>query len=91
MNILAAAGFVPAARAPRAFIALAAGGKLTFFALLVGCWAVGTVPMRLPLAGTGDLVFGLLFVVWLLEVRGLASNDVNPAVAAGVPASRARG
>jgi len=59
--------------------------------LLAGCWAAGTVPLRLPLVGAGDLVFGVLFVVWLLGVRGVASDDVRPAVPAGVPASRARG
>ena len=80
-----------AGRAERLFITLAAGGKLTFFTLLAGCWAAGTVPLRLPLVGAGDLVFGVLFVVWLLGVRGVASDDVRPAVPAGVPASRARG
>ena len=37
------------------------------------------------------LVLCVLFVVWLLGVRGVASDDVRPAVPAGVPASRARG
>jgi len=78
-------------RAERLFITLAAFGKLSFFALLVACWAVGAVPMRLPLLGTGDLVFGMLFVAWLLGVRGIASQPVQPAVPADVRASRARG
>ena len=80
-------------RAERLFITLAALGKLSFFGLLVGCWAVGALPMRLPLLGTGDLVFGMLFVTWLFSVRGPAAHrrDVRPPFPADVPASRARG
>lgn len=58
-----------AGRADRLFIGVAAGGKLSFFGLLVCFWAMGAVPGRAPLTGTGDLVFGLLFVAWLLSVR----------------------
>ena len=60
-------------RAERLFIALAAGGKMSFFGLLVGCWAVGTVPIRLPVLGTGDLIFAMLFLAWLVSVRAPAS------------------
>jgi len=78
-----------AGHAERLFITLAAFGKLSFFTLLVGCWAAGAVPVRLPLLGMGDLVFGVLFVAWLLGER--PSHDVRRAVPAGVGASGARG
>ena len=58
-----------AGRADRLFITLAAVGKLSFFALLVWFWAFGALPVRAPLVGTGDLVFGILFVVWLYGTR----------------------
>jgi hypothetical protein len=75
-------------RAERLFIGLAAFGKLSFFGLLVGSWAVGGLPLRLPLLATGDLFFGLLFVAWLVGVSGVASPSALPA---DVAASRLRG
>ena len=58
-----------AGRADRLFITLAAVGKLSFFALLAWFWAVGALSARAPLVGAGDLVFGILFVVWLYGTR----------------------
>jgi len=58
-----------AGRADRLFITLAAVGKLSFFTLLAWFWAVGALSARAPLVGTGDLVFGILFVVWLYGTR----------------------
>src|ERR1043166_9003106 len=61
-----------AGRAERHFITLAAVGKLSVFALLAGFWAggaLGALAARAPLVGTGDLVFGILFVVWLYGTR----------------------
>jgi hypothetical protein len=69
------AGYLAAAmmgRADRLFVAVAAAGKLLFFALLVWFSATGTLPVRAALAGTGDLIFGILFLTWLYDVRGLA-------------------
>lgn len=63
-------------RADRLFITLAATGKLGFFALLAGFWVAGSLPLRAPLAGTADLVFGLLFAAWLYGARGAATADV---------------
>ncbi|MBI3769250.1 MAG: hypothetical protein HY271_12290 [Deltaproteobacteria bacterium] len=60
-------------RADRLFIAIAAVGKLSFFGLLVWFWAAGALPFRAPLAGSGDLVFGLLFAKWLFTPRAIAS------------------
>ena len=52
-------------RADRLFIAVAAVGKASFFALLVGFWAAGAVSWRAPLSGSADLFFAVLFFVWL--------------------------
>ena len=51
------------------FIAMAAGGKLAFFGLLVAYWLAGELPARAPLSAIGDLVFGTLFAAWLAGVR----------------------
>jgi hypothetical protein len=48
------------------FIAIGALGKLAFFALLVGLWTSGSLPIQAPMAGGGDLLFGALFVFWLV-------------------------
>ena len=48
------------------FMALAGGGKIAFFALLVWFWGVGDLPLRAPILGSADLVFGSLFLGWLL-------------------------
>ena len=70
-------------RADRLFIAVSAAGKLSFFALLVGFWWVGQLSARAPLLGVADLVFGVLFLIWLAGSR--------PAIAAGVLAGGAGG
>lgn len=57
-------------RADRVFIAIAAAGKLTFVALLVWFWGIGMLPARAPLLGSADLVFGILFLVWLYDPGG---------------------
>ena len=48
------------------FMALAGGGKIAFFALLVWFWGAGDLPLRAPVLGSADLVFGSLFLAWLL-------------------------
>lgn len=53
-------------RADPLFIAIAGAGKLTFFGLLAAFWLTGELPIRAPLAAVGDLVFGTMFVAWLL-------------------------
>jgi hypothetical protein len=57
-------------RADRQFVAVAAAGKLAFFALLVRYWAAGILAPEAPLSGLADLVFGLLFLYWLVSTRG---------------------
>lgn len=55
--------------ADRQFIAVAAGGKLAFFALLVWFWVKGSLPALAPVSGIGDLAFGLLFAGYLVARR----------------------
>jgi hypothetical protein len=52
-------------RSDRLFIALAAAGKFSFFALLVCFWAMGSLPLRAPMLGSADLFFSVLFAMWL--------------------------
>ncbi len=59
------------ARAPRVFISVAAAGKLAFFATILGFWLVGDLPMMAVLVGSGDLIFGCVFLVWLAQTRGM--------------------
>ena len=48
---------------------MAAIGKLSFVTLMVGFWAAGAIPVQAPLAAAGDVVFGVMFVVWLVQSR----------------------
>jgi len=52
-------------RPDRFFIAVAAAGKLAFFALLTVLWLGGSLPVQAVGAGSGDLIFGVLFLAWL--------------------------
>ena len=56
-------------RPERVFIGMAAIGKLSFVSLLVGFWAAGEISVRAPLAAVGDVVFGVMFLVWLHDSR----------------------
>ena len=47
------------------FIAIGAIGKLSFFGILLILASSGELPFRAVLGGVGDLIFGILFVVWL--------------------------
>jgi hypothetical protein len=74
-----------AGRADRLFITVAAAGKLSFFALLVWYWAVGALSVRAPLSGTGDLIFGILFLRWLYGVRPPLPADASASRAVAEP------
>ena len=50
------------------FLVVGAAGKLAFFGLLVWSWTEGAVPGVVPLAGIGDLAFGLACMAYLLTV-----------------------
>ncbi|MEW6737808.1 MAG: hypothetical protein AB1489_41390, partial [Acidobacteriota bacterium] len=58
-----------ASRADRFFITLATAGKLSFFMLVVWFWITSSLPLRAVLAGSGDLIFGLLFLKWLYSTQ----------------------
>lgn len=47
------------------FIAIGAIGKLSFFGILLILASLGELPFRAVLGGVGDLIFGVLFVLWL--------------------------
>jgi hypothetical protein len=72
---LAYLGYAMRGHADRLFIALAAAGKLSFFALLVVFWGAGAVPVQAPLSATGDLIFSVLFFAWLYGTPAAFSAD----------------
>jgi hypothetical protein len=61
-------GMAARGSADRLLMGISAAGKIGFFSLLVGLWLAGALPFRAPLIGSADLVFGAMFVAWL--VRG---------------------
>lgn len=56
-------------RREKMFIAIGAIGKLSFFAVVLICAVSGKISFLAPLAAVGDLIFGALFVYWLLSSR----------------------
>ena len=56
-------------QAERLFVSVAAAGKLGFVVLLTVYWAVGLLPFKAVLSGTGDVLFAVLFLLWLYKVR----------------------
>lgn len=58
-----------AGRAPRVFIAVSAAGKLAFSTTLILFWLAGELPPLAVSGGAGDLVFGGLFLGWLVRSR----------------------
>lgn len=56
------------------FIAIGAIGKLSFFLILMLLAMTSELPLRAILGGLGDLIFGILFVVWLIKNRNQAEN-----------------
>ena len=59
-------------RSDRLFIAIATAGKLSFVALVVHFWSIGAMPLRAPILASADLIFGAIFLVWLLTARAPA-------------------
>ncbi len=68
--------------ADRLFIAISAIGKISFFILLSGFWAVGQLSPRAPLLGSADLFFGVLFLIWLSRSGSAVAAEL-PAAGAG--------
>lgn len=56
-------------RRDRIFVTIAATGKLSFFAIVGAFVATGELPILTLAAVSGDLLFGLVFVAWLLHSR----------------------
>ena len=56
-------------RAEPLFVTLAAVGKIAFVTILVSFAAAGALSWRAPVVASGDLVFGLLFLRWLVAYR----------------------
>lgn len=50
-------------------IAIAGVGKLSLVVLLTVLWIAGELTIKAPLSAVGDLVFGVLFLVWLASPR----------------------
>jgi hypothetical protein len=67
-----------AGRAERLFIALAAIGKSSFVGLLVWFWLAGAVPARAVVLGSADLVFAMLFCLWLFGAHPQAASRLRP-------------
>jgi hypothetical protein len=56
-------------RAEPLFVTLAAVGKIAFVTILVSFASAGTLSWRAPVVASGDLLFGLLFLRWLVAYR----------------------
>src|SRR5215203_2463709 len=54
-------------RRERLFIVIGTLGKLSFFGILLILALSGELPLRAVLGGVGDLIFGILFVIWLVK------------------------
>lgn len=53
----------------RTFLTIAALGKAGFFGIFLVSWLAGLVPWSAPLVTVGDLLFAIVFAVWLWETR----------------------
>lgn len=57
------------ARPDRAFVMIAAIGKLAFWSLNFIFWLRGDFPLTAPVTASGDLITSLIFVAWLWKTR----------------------
>jgi len=53
----------------RLFVQLGAAGKASFFLLLAAFWLGGDLPILVPLSALPDLLFAILFALWLYQTR----------------------
>ncbi|HYC56562.1 MAG TPA: hypothetical protein VEL28_16650 [Candidatus Binatia bacterium] len=70
--MLFGAGYLATARSgrdERMFLWLSAAGKIAFFLILTTLWVAGQLPAQAPMAGSADLVFGMLFLKHLTSTR----------------------
>jgi hypothetical protein len=65
----------------RLFLQVAAAGKASFTLLLIAFWLHGVLPIQAPLAGSSDLFFAMVFIVWLYQTRTVEKSPerFNPA------------
>ncbi|MGH7820566.1 MAG: hypothetical protein ACREQ9_12395 [Candidatus Binatia bacterium] len=63
-------------RIDRPLVAMAAIGKASLVAAMVGFWLLGDVPARTVVAVSGDLVFVIVFCWWLLADGARAEGVV---------------
>ncbi len=68
--------------ADRLFIAVATAGKLSFAGLVMAFAASGLLPPKAAQAGIGDLVFGLLFLVYFVRLPRSADEKAPPVASA---------
>ena len=59
----------------RLFLQVAAAGKASFTLLLIVFWLHGVLPIQAPLAGSSDLFFAVIFVVWLCQTRTVGERQ----------------
>ncbi len=53
------------------FIVIGAIGKLSFFGILAINAFTGEIPFQTMLAGAGDLIFGIIFIFWIVKHRNV--------------------
>jgi hypothetical protein len=58
-------------RDERLFLWLSAIGKISFVSIVTSYWVAGRLPFQAMLTASGDLVFGVMFLGWLLTSRQL--------------------
>jgi len=56
-------------RDERLFLTISAIGKISFVTIVVSYWAAGRLPFQAVMTASGDLLFGAMFVWWLLTSR----------------------
>jgi hypothetical protein len=61
-------------RNERLFLAIGAAGKFAFVFIMFAFWQAGQIPMGAALGSLADLLFAILFVIWLWQTRRFGKN-----------------
>jgi hypothetical protein len=61
-------------RNERLFLVVGAAGKLAFVFLMFAYYAAGQIPLNAALGSLADLLFAILFIVWLWQMRQSREN-----------------
>jgi hypothetical protein len=56
-------------RNERLFLVIGSAGKLAFVILMFAFWQAGQIPLNAALGSLADLLFAILFLVWLWQTR----------------------